>query len=367
VILVIDATSSMGPYIEEAKTRAQEIVNAFADSELRKLNLTVQFMLVAYRDRGDEYETKVFVPLTSDVDVISRSLKGLSAGGGGDIPEMVVEAVTHALAESGADSAGQTRGALNRIFLIGDAPPHQTGEEELSRLGKDASSKYTQIFGLRCGEDKEAEKAFRLISENSGGSFRSVASANEMTKSIIEDLRKRAAGIPVEKGEAEGKSDLDEDAKRNIKRFLVQRGADISASTKHVVRGWIEVKPGTKGQLEVYVMKARWRLAREITEQLGMSSDLNAGKNKGSTIKTLAETFLNNNSDMASAGIKDADTKPRGEKLPDASDAARLGTQHIDPRKRENHRKIGKLVQYLSSASVAGDEGYVWVPRALLP
>jgi hypothetical protein len=47
--------------------------------------------LVAYRDRGDEYITKI-VPLTDDLDAIHAQLKTFVAVGGGDTPESVNQA-----------------------------------------------------------------------------------------------------------------------------------------------------------------------------------------------------------------------------------------------------------------------------------
>ena len=77
---VLDTTGSMGPLIEGAKRKiwsiATSIVEANPDAEIR-------MGLVAYRDIGDEYVTRVF-PLTADIQDLYAQLLELKARGGGD-------------------------------------------------------------------------------------------------------------------------------------------------------------------------------------------------------------------------------------------------------------------------------------------
>src|SRR5882762_3522258 len=64
MVFVIDTTGSMGGLIEGAKQRVWGIVNEVMQSPSHP---AVSIGLVAYRDHGDEYVTKV-LPLTNDLD-----------------------------------------------------------------------------------------------------------------------------------------------------------------------------------------------------------------------------------------------------------------------------------------------------------
>src|SRR5262245_22626688 len=89
VCFVLDTTGSMSGLIEGAKQKiwsiANEIISAKPTPEIR-------VGLIGYRDRGDEYVVKSF-DLTNDVDAIYGQLQSFSAGGGGDMPESVNEAL----------------------------------------------------------------------------------------------------------------------------------------------------------------------------------------------------------------------------------------------------------------------------------
>ena len=78
VCFVLDTTGSMGGLIEGAKQRIWGIVNEVMQSSAHP---AVRIGLVAYRDRGDEYVTKV-LPLTNDLDKVYSTLMDYQAGGG---------------------------------------------------------------------------------------------------------------------------------------------------------------------------------------------------------------------------------------------------------------------------------------------
>src|SRR6186997_941606 len=71
VCFVLDTTGSMGGLIDGAKRKIWSIANSIVSAQ--KGGGTVRFALVAYRDRGDEYVTKVF-DLTDDIDKIFADL-----------------------------------------------------------------------------------------------------------------------------------------------------------------------------------------------------------------------------------------------------------------------------------------------------
>jgi Mg-chelatase subunit ChlD len=117
VAFVLDSTGSMGGLIEGAKQKIWSIANDFVN---RKPSPDLRIGLVTYRDRGDEYITKSF-DLTDDIDSVYTNLRSFSAGGGGDGPESVNQALTDAVHKL---HWSQGDGVLRVIFLVGDYPPH---------------------------------------------------------------------------------------------------------------------------------------------------------------------------------------------------------------------------------------------------
>src|SRR5262249_32587260 len=80
VVFALDTTGSMTGLIEGAKRKIWSIANQIVSG---KPLPEVKIGLVAYRDRGDEYVTRL-TPLTADIDAIYARLSELRAAGGGD-------------------------------------------------------------------------------------------------------------------------------------------------------------------------------------------------------------------------------------------------------------------------------------------
>ncbi len=116
LVFLIDTTGSMGGEIQEAKERVRQIAEALSK---QRPNQRLRIGVVAYRDRGDEYVTKVS-RLDDRVEVSFAFLAALRADGGGDGPEDVVAGLLAAIREMSWDERPTTE---RQVFLIGDAPP----------------------------------------------------------------------------------------------------------------------------------------------------------------------------------------------------------------------------------------------------
>src|SRR5438552_6665382 len=79
VVFCLDTTGSMGGLIKAAKDKIWSICNQIAGG---KPTPQLRVGLVAYRDRGDAYVTKVF-DLTDDLDAVYTNLMAFKAEGGG--------------------------------------------------------------------------------------------------------------------------------------------------------------------------------------------------------------------------------------------------------------------------------------------
>jgi hypothetical protein len=122
IVICLDTTGSMGPYIDEIRQRLIPMMRSII-AEFTGYRIG----LVLFRDYPpDIYITRNF-PFTRDFSLFQRNLNGAIAWGGGDIPEAVYEALY-----DGVDKfpwAAESR----LIILIGDAPPHPEQRGEISR------------------------------------------------------------------------------------------------------------------------------------------------------------------------------------------------------------------------------------------
>ncbi|MBY0233046.1 MAG: VWA domain-containing protein, partial [Gemmataceae bacterium] len=117
VVFCLDTTGSMGGLIDGAKAKIWSICNQMAGA---KPTPDLKVGLVAYRDKGDAYVTKV-TDLSSDLDAIHKELKTYTADGGGDEPEHVNQALYDAVHKIKWSADKKT---LKIVFLVGDAAPH---------------------------------------------------------------------------------------------------------------------------------------------------------------------------------------------------------------------------------------------------
>ncbi|HEV7279233.1 MAG TPA: vWA domain-containing protein [Pirellulaceae bacterium] len=120
IVIVFDSTSSMGGEIDEVKSQIQRI-----GETLVKLVPKTRISVCTYRDdaASDGYDAKG-LPLTSDIVEIRKYLSGITANGGGDIPEAVEAGLQWAV-----ENNDFRQGSRKVILLFGDAPPHREDVE----------------------------------------------------------------------------------------------------------------------------------------------------------------------------------------------------------------------------------------------
>ena len=121
LVLVLDATDSMTPYIEQAKVRLREILNVVTG-----LVPNARVGVVAYKDYGDDYGPTAcrIMALTDNHQAVRRFIDETIAGGGGDIPEPIQEAL--AVATSTRQMGWNPR-RKRVVILVGDSPVHSSG------------------------------------------------------------------------------------------------------------------------------------------------------------------------------------------------------------------------------------------------
>ncbi|MFN0204411.1 MAG: hypothetical protein ACKVTZ_23030, partial [Bacteroidia bacterium] len=113
IAFVVDATGSMGDEIEYLKTELYDVINLAKDT-LKDADLRLGS--VFYRDHGDAYVSK-FSDFNNDLTPTIDFIKANGAGGGGDTPEAVEEALKVAL----RDMKWRNDATSRMLFLILDA------------------------------------------------------------------------------------------------------------------------------------------------------------------------------------------------------------------------------------------------------
>ena len=120
--ILVDATQSMGPYIETAKRHMQSLLEAVAASPLCK---SLRIAVVSYRDHPPEdesYTSRVDLAFSPNIEAARVAVEKLAARGGGDSPEAVTDGLFDVVRLDWRPEAAKA------VVWFGDAPPHGVGE-----------------------------------------------------------------------------------------------------------------------------------------------------------------------------------------------------------------------------------------------
>jgi Mg-chelatase subunit ChlD len=170
MVFVLDTTGSMGGLIDGAKQRIWGIINEVMQKPSKP---RVRVGLVAYRDLGDEYVTKL-LPLTEDLDKAYTTLMDYQAGGGGDTPENVRKALAEGVRNAGWSQAG--RGMAQIVFLVGDAPPQNYSQEpDVLVTTAEAVRKNMIVNTIQCGDLPGTREIWQTIALRGEGKYFAIA------------------------------------------------------------------------------------------------------------------------------------------------------------------------------------------------
>lgn len=139
VVLVIDVTGSMKPYLEQAKLRLRQIMGVITGilGDTNDPMQIVRFGVVAYKDYGDDRSFGPsacrWLPLTNSLTLVERFLDTLHASGGGAVEEPIHRAMHLATDDRVME---WKNGRLSVIILVADAPVHKAGKEQLPKIAK---------------------------------------------------------------------------------------------------------------------------------------------------------------------------------------------------------------------------------------
>ncbi|MFK7786013.1 MAG: VWA domain-containing protein [Crocinitomicaceae bacterium] len=182
IAFVVDATGSMGDELNYLKKEMNDII--FKSKQISS-TLNFHFANVFYRDEGrEEYLTKEM-----DFDrVLSKSVQFINeqrASGGGDYEEAVEAALDKAINDLSWNEEARTR----ILFLILDAPPHNTeaNRKKLNELTRKAAEKGIRIVPVGAsGINKTTEYLMRTMAIATNGTYTFLTDHSGIGNSHIE-------------------------------------------------------------------------------------------------------------------------------------------------------------------------------------
>ena len=196
IVFVLDTTGSMQRELDEAKER---IVDLAQSIRAARPGQTVRFGVVAYRDRGDDYVTRM-QDLSQDVGRPLAVLRQLQAHGGGDGPEDVLAGVA-----TGIRDMAWSPDAERMLFLIGDAPPHlDYGDSPRPEdLVDEALRERVAIHAIGCRSLPAAgSDFFRRLAYSTEGSYQHIGAVRAAEPQLTDALLRAAAPVaPAAAGE----------------------------------------------------------------------------------------------------------------------------------------------------------------------
>ena len=166
VVFVLDTTSSMSGLIQAAKEKIWSIASTMASAQE---NPDIKMGLVAFRDRGDAYVTRVY-DLSEDLDQMYASLMDFRAQGGGDGPESVNQALYDSVHKI---SWSQDSGVYKVVFLVGDAPPHMDYPDDVKYPATLAAAQRLGIVvnTIQSGQHEITRPAWQQIASLGQGEY----------------------------------------------------------------------------------------------------------------------------------------------------------------------------------------------------
>ena len=173
VVFVLDTTGSMSGLIAAAKEKIWSIATTLAQAEHAP---EIRMGLVAYRDRGDAYVTRV-VDLSSDLDGMYATLMDFRADGGGDGPESVNAALGDAVERM---SWSQDQDTYRVVFLVGDAPAHHYRDERpYAQTLELARERGIVVNTIQCGQDPFTARQWQQIASLGSGRYFQVGQSGD--------------------------------------------------------------------------------------------------------------------------------------------------------------------------------------------
>lgn len=272
IMLVMDCTSSMRPYMDQVRTKMLRLVRELhriggADSSFK-----TRIGVVAYRDYADHLTsfTTRLLDLTDSEQAVQEfleELKPYSEGRGRN--EAVFEGLSEAL-----EGATWNPHSYKVLCLVGDAPPHhpddvdtrwaqsegirlksdclgRSVEENVGRIHETLQRRRIRFYALGVGGDREMEADFRRLASIEGwGKFLSLADEEAFIAVLKEELEEsrrdhRETSERVEGILAQGETAVEQVFSEEDQYALLVHNIDLgklaALQRSRVQTGWFDV------------------------------------------------------------------------------------------------------------------------------
>lgn len=166
IAFVVDATGSMGDEIDYLQAELLDVIN-----RVKKQNTCIDLNIgsVFYRDKGDEYLTRKS-DFSNDPTQAINFIFDQSAGGGGDFPEAVDDAMNEAV-----NGLSWRNNAISKIiFLVLDAPPHndKNSVSRMNEITRQAAAKGIKIIPVTAsGINQSTEFLMKYMAIATNGKY----------------------------------------------------------------------------------------------------------------------------------------------------------------------------------------------------
>lgn len=189
IVLLADATGSMGSAIGNVRTNMAAIISTVEASQP-----DAQWAVASYRDAGDAAPFTVHSNLTGDTPTTLAAVNSLSAGGGGDEPEAQLNALWQI--GDGGDAIAFRPDSSRIVVWFGDAPGH---DPSLGHTEADATTSLVDagatVLAVSVGANRlDLTGQATRITDATGGALYSGVSADDLAATILAGL----TALPVE-------------------------------------------------------------------------------------------------------------------------------------------------------------------------
>jgi hypothetical protein len=167
VMFTIDTTGSMGDELSYLQSELEDVISR--TQQRVNQQLSIRLSVNAYRDETDSYVVES-EPFRQNIARQADELSSHVAGGGGDYPEAVGQALDDAI--NGHEWRSQAQARI--LFLILDAPPHDDSavKAQIQSAAKKAAKQGIRIVPIAAsGVDKSTEYLMRALGIGTGGSY----------------------------------------------------------------------------------------------------------------------------------------------------------------------------------------------------
>ncbi|MFK8112857.1 MAG: hypothetical protein AB8B91_11675 [Rubripirellula sp.] len=173
IVIVFDSTGSMGSEISEVKRR----ISVLGTMILRKIP-RARFSLITYRDVGDLYLVRG-TPLTAEVKDLTKFIRGVEHGGGGDAPEAVQAGMGWAM--NRLYFGEKTKKAM---LIFGDAPPHSRDLRDCVHMARIFHRKGGQVSTITCRAQNSLPEFYQIALAGGGDAY-IMQNANRLMEQLL--------------------------------------------------------------------------------------------------------------------------------------------------------------------------------------